>query len=86
VQTLLRAISICILAVVVILGMGWLYLFLAAQFSCPVINGSATCNVWLPVWASAIFGIPLLLASIVILIYAAIEVVRFRRDRRRDRE
>jgi biotin transporter BioY len=39
-QTFLRAISICILAVVVILGMGWLYLFLAAPFTCPVINGS----------------------------------------------
>lgn len=80
--SLLRIIAICVMAAVVILGLGWLYLFLAAQLSCPVINNSPKCNQWLVVWVSAIYGVPLLIAAIVVLVSAAIVLVCFLRDRR----
>ena len=80
--SLLRIIAICVMAAVVILGLGWLYLFVTTLMSCPAMNGSPSCEPWLVVWVSAIYGVPLLIAAMVVLISAAILLVCFLRDRR----
>ena len=81
-QTLVRIISACLLLAVFVLGMGWLYLLLSTQYSCPNMQGSKGCEVWLVVWASGLFGVPLLLGAIVILICAVVEAVGYWRYRR----
>ena len=86
--TLLRAISMCLLAAIVILGMGWLYIALVAQSRCPLYpyRDGGACNAWLAVWLTAPFGIPLLLAASVIQIGAVRKLVRPPRDGEHGRE
>jgi hypothetical protein len=67
------------MAAIVILGLGWLYLLLTAQ-PCSV-NRHTECNLWV-IWVLGIYGVPLLITAIVILISAAILLVCFLRDRR----
>ncbi len=83
IESLLRIIAICVMAAVVILGLGWLYLVLEARYRCPVMNVSPQCGelILFGVYFG-IFGLPLLIAAIVILISAAILLVCFLRDRR----
>jgi hypothetical protein len=85
-QTLVRIVAACLLLAVFVLGMGWLYLLLSTQYNCPYMHGSKGCDAWLVVWASGLFGVPLLLGAIVILIYAVVEAVGFWRYRRANRE
>jgi hypothetical protein len=71
------------MAAVVFLGLDWLYWVLEARYRCPVMNVSPQCGELILYGVYfGIFGLPLLIAAIVILISAAILLVCFLRDRR----